>query len=94
MTEATLRITGMTCSSCKRLVESALTSVPGVLFATVQGASGFTTVGYDSTLATTEDMAAAVRKAGYDMEGSAAPKLKVVGCGCCRATPNSLNNHR
>ncbi len=63
-----LPITGMTCANCAANVERALNrKVPGVLRASVNFASERASVEYLPSLAGLEDLAAAVRKAGYDV---------------------------
>lgn len=61
----TLPVTGMTCASCVRRVEKALTRVPGVREASVNLATEQARVTYDPAVATTNDLQTAVEKAGY-----------------------------
>ncbi len=67
-----LMITGMTCASCARRVERALTKTPGVTAANVNLATERASVTYgpDASLA---DMIAAVERAGYGAEEIVAP---------------------
>ena len=61
----TLDIGGMTCASCVRHVEKALSRVDGVESAQVNLATEVATVAFDPAAATLPDLAAAVGKAGY-----------------------------
>src|SRR5712691_6017938 len=63
--EVTLPILGMTCASCVRRVERALSKVEGVSAATVNLATEKARVVFDPSVATLERLAAAVEKAGY-----------------------------
>ncbi len=63
--EAVLPIEGMTCASCVRRVERALTKVPGVREAGVNLATERATVSFDPTLASPEHLRVAVERAGY-----------------------------
>ncbi len=60
-----LPVTGMTCASCVRRVERALTKVPGVEAATVNLATEQASVTYDPSLASPDQLRAAVEGAGY-----------------------------
>ncbi|HWP79487.1 MAG TPA: heavy metal translocating P-type ATPase [Candidatus Acidoferrum sp.] len=61
-----LGVGGMTCAACSAAVERALKRKEGVRSASVNLITGFAEVEYDGALATPEDLAAAVRKAGYE----------------------------
>ncbi len=63
--ETTLPIEGMTCASCVRSVERALTRVPGVSMANVNLATENATVAFDPAVVTIDDLRDAVGKAGY-----------------------------
>ena len=63
--EVTLPIVGMTCASCVRRVERALSRVDGVMEATVNIATEKARVVFDPALATPGRLEAAVEKAGY-----------------------------
>jgi Cu+-exporting ATPase len=65
-TELELAITGMTCASCVRRVEKALTKVPGAQEAIVNLATERAQVRYDPAAGNTEAFIAAVVKAGYE----------------------------
>ncbi|MFT4040531.1 MAG: heavy metal translocating P-type ATPase [Thermomicrobiales bacterium] len=58
-------VEGMTCASCVNRVEKALKRTPGVASAAVNLATERATVAYDPAGTTVADLAAAVRKAGY-----------------------------
>ncbi len=71
-----LNITGMTCASCVRRVERALSRTPGVTEASVNLATERATVTYKPDETRLEDLIAAVEKAGYGAEeiaGASAP---------------------
>lgn len=63
--EARFEISGMTCASCVRRVERALTKVEGVADANVNLATERATVRFDPALVQPEALAAAITKAGY-----------------------------
>ena len=59
-------VTGMTCANCAMTIERALKKkVPGVLHASVNFAAERASVEYIPSLATIDDMIAAIEKAGY-----------------------------
>ena len=59
-------VTGMTCANCAMTIERALKKkVPGVVNASVNFASERASVEYTPSLATIDDMIAAIEKAGY-----------------------------
>src|SRR5262245_54306404 len=60
-----LGIGGMTCASCARRVERALSRTPGVLAANVNLATEYATVIFDPTTAGDAQLIAAVERAGY-----------------------------
>jgi Cu+-exporting ATPase len=64
---ATLLIGGMTCASCVARNEKALRRVPGVVRADVNLATEKATVQYIPGVASRDDLAAAVRRAGYEV---------------------------
>jgi Cu+-exporting ATPase len=64
-TTAELPIEGMTCASCVRRVEKALSRVHGVQDAAVNLATECARVAFDPSIATVEQLEAAVEKAGY-----------------------------
>jgi Cu+-exporting ATPase len=63
--EITFPVTGMTCASCVRRIEKALTKVVGVQEANVNLATEKATVVYDPGTAQPEQFKAAVERAGY-----------------------------
>src|SRR5262245_54645499 len=60
-----LPITGMTCASCVRRVEKALTKVPGVQEASVNLATEQAAVRYDPAQVAPDKLLSAVERAGY-----------------------------
>jgi Cu+-exporting ATPase len=75
--EIVLPIEGMTCASCVRRVEKALTKVPGVEAANVNLATEKATVSFDPTLVEIDQLRGAVEKAGYAV--GALPKPVAAG---------------
>src|ERR671936_386419 len=70
----TLPVTGMTCASCVRRIEKALSRVEGVAGANVNLATEKAHVVFDPAVASVDQMRAAVEKAGYKVaETPAAP---------------------
>ncbi len=61
-----LQVTGMTCASCVMRVEKTLKAVPGVQQASVNLATEEASVHADASV-TADSLAAAIRKAGYDV---------------------------
>jgi P-type Cu+ transporter len=70
----TIPVTGMTCASCVRRIEKALKKVDGVAEANVNLATEKAHVVYDSSVATPDQLKAAVEKAGYGVRASAPPR--------------------
>jgi Cu+-exporting ATPase len=66
--QISLDITGMTCASCVRRVEKALSKVPGVETANVNLATEKATVAFDPTQTELSNLWAAVEKAGYGVK--------------------------
>ncbi|MEX1020404.1 MAG: heavy metal translocating P-type ATPase [Litorilinea sp.] len=62
-----LALLGMTCANCANTIQRRLNKVEGVLEAEVNYASERATVTYIPGAVTRDDLAAAVRKAGYDV---------------------------
>jgi Cu+-exporting ATPase len=75
-----LQVTGMTCASCVLRVEKTLQAVPGVQSASVNLATEEASVAADPGVST-EALAAAVRRAGYDV-ATAETTLRVEGMTC------------
>ena len=65
--EVELPLLGMTCANCAATIERRLNKVDGVIEATVNYANERATVRYAPGAVTRADLAAAVRKAGYDV---------------------------
>jgi Cu+-exporting ATPase len=65
--DVTFPVVGMTCASCVNRVEKAIARTPGVESAAVNLATEQATVSYDPAQTTIANLAAAVRKAGYDV---------------------------
>jgi Cu+-exporting ATPase len=63
--EATIPVSGMTCASCVKAIERAVSQVPGVSSASVNLATEKATVHYDSTKVRLSEVRAAITKAGY-----------------------------
>ncbi|MFZ4632547.1 MAG: heavy metal translocating P-type ATPase [Patescibacteria group bacterium] len=63
-----LSLSGMHCSSCANLIECSLNKVPGVKKASVNFAAEKANVTYDENQVKTQDLIAAVSKAGYKAE--------------------------
>ncbi len=60
-----LRVTGMTCEHCQQKVEKALKETAGVYSAVVDLMDGEAEVDFDDDAVTTDQLVAAVEKAGY-----------------------------
>lgn len=60
-----LDVSGMHCNSCALLIERSVKKVPGVEEVNVNFASGKARIKYDSSVATGDNLLAAVAKAGY-----------------------------
>jgi len=75
--EVTLPIEGMTCASCVRRVEKALTKVPGVGAANVNLATEKATVSFDPSIVDLGQLRGAVEKAGYAVGAVPAPAAPV-----------------
>lgn len=77
-----LNVTGMTCGSCVARVTRALEKVDGVDHVGVTLATGETTVRFDEQVTSMDELQAAVRNAGYDIQPVQAAKPRSTG-GCC-----------
>lgn len=73
LADATLPIEGMTCASCVRRVERALTKVQGVERASVNLATERASVAYDPATTGIEHLRTAVERAGYTIGALAEP---------------------
>src|SRR5438093_8866226 len=90
--EVLLPIGGMTCASCVRRVERALSKVEGVQSASVNLATERATVKYDPRLATPAHLRAAVESAGYTVptEEAILPIDGMTCASCVRRVEKSL----
>jgi len=73
----TIKVYGMTCTSCENRVERALRRVNGVINAIASYSAQQVTVEYDSTICTKEQLKEAVNNAGYSTKAS--NKIKYAG---------------
>ncbi len=95
--DVTLPIEGMTCASCVRRVEKALTKVPGVQEASVNLATEKAHVVFDPSVANLDQLGAAVERAGYKV-GEIAPEIpprtQPVGAAAAQpAAPTAVDRH-
>lgn len=67
LTTVRMSVSGMTCGNCARMVEGKLASSPGVAKAEVDLAAGAATVEFDPARVSSEELAAAVEKLGYQV---------------------------
>ena len=65
MRKASFAITGMTCAACAARVEKAVRQVAGVRDVSVNLLKNSMTAAFDETAVSPEDIAGAVRRAGY-----------------------------
>ena len=65
-TRARLSVEGMHCASCVSRVERSLGTIPGVLDASVNLASGDAAVSYEGDRVAVADLTAAIKRAGYE----------------------------
>ena len=65
MANVKLRVTGMTCAHCQAKVEKALKGVSGVYSAIVDLPDGEAEVDFDDDSVTTDQLVAAIGRAGY-----------------------------
>jgi copper chaperone len=63
-----LKTTGMHCRSCSMLVDMTLGDLEGVESSVTDLAGGITTVAFDSSALSVDDLVAAVRSVGYEAE--------------------------
>ena len=71
--ELDVAVTGMTCASCVRRVETALSAVPGVAEAAVNLATERARIRFDPALVDLAKLRAAVERVGYALETPPAP---------------------
>ncbi|OPJ60037.1 heavy metal translocating P-type ATPase [Clostridium oryzae] len=89
MTSKSLKIEGMTCAACAKAVERASKKLEGVTEASVNFATEKLNINFDETKVTTQDIQAAIEKAGYKAVIEAMSKtLKIEGmtCAACAKT--------
>ncbi|HKP64170.1 MAG TPA: heavy metal translocating P-type ATPase [Polyangiales bacterium] len=97
-----LPVQGMTCASCVRRVERALSAVEGVTDAAVNFATGQALVRFNAAVATPERLVAAVEGAGYQVPAARSEhrdrvELDVLGMtcsACARRIEKALRAHR
>lgn len=89
-----IEITGMTCASCVRRVERALTGVPGVIEASVNLATGRARVRRLAGMADDAALAAAVSAAGYGVAEPAPAAATGAGAGATAADPRAAAARR
>lgn len=65
MANVKLRVTGMTCGHCQAKVEKALKAVSGVYTAVIDLPDGEAEIDFDDDSVTTDQLVAAVTRAGY-----------------------------
>ncbi len=84
MQTETLKVTGMTCSSCVDVVTRELVAVDGVHNVNVSLANGEVKVDFDESMTSIDKLELAVEKAGYDVAefNDNAPKTEGKS-GCC-----------
>ena len=82
----TLKVTGMTCDKCATSVQKALQNVEGVKAAEVSLDKGQAVVTVDAAKVKTEQLIAAVEKAGGDRHTFKAEKAPVFKCDRCGKT--------
>jgi Cu+-exporting ATPase len=91
-----LPIGGMTCASCVRRVERALTAVPGVQAASVNLVTERALVTWDPTVASLLDLSRAVKDAGYELDApqdsreTTFPVLGMTCAACVRRIEKAL----
>lgn len=84
--QATLQITGMTCSACATRIEKGLSRMEGVSRANVNLALEQATVGYDPAVAGVPQMEEKIRSLGYDtLKESADFDITGMTCAACSA---------
>ncbi|WP_340020974.1 heavy metal translocating P-type ATPase [Paenibacillus sp. FSL K6-1096] len=84
--QATLQITGMTCSACATRIEKGLSRMEGVSHANVNLALEQATVGYDPAVAGVPQLEEKIRSLGYDtLKESADFDITGMTCAACSA---------
>ena len=89
-----LPVAGMTCASCVRTVERALSRLPGVANAAVNLATEKATVVYDPSVTGLPDLASSVRNAGYKVivERVTLPIAGMTCASCVSTVERALKN--
>jgi copper ion binding protein len=82
---AAYQVSGMTCGACESKLTQALGKVAGVGEISACAKSGLTKVSYDSAAVKKEQLVAAIKEAGYQLEGEVV-ELKVAGLDCSACT--------
>lgn len=72
--KVTIPVTGMSCGSCVRHVQTALTQQPGVESCAVDLQAKQATVSYDPEETSVQELVDAIRKSGYGAEVPAQAK--------------------
>lgn len=72
--EVTIPVTGMSCGSCVRHVQTALNQQPGVASCAVDLQAKQATVSYDPQETSVEELVDAIRQSGYGAEVPAQAK--------------------
>ncbi len=84
MQTETLKVTGMTCGGCVDSVTRALVAVDGVHNVNVSLANKEAKIDFDETMTSTDKLANAIEKAGYEVAEINAVAPKNAGkSGCC-----------
>ncbi len=81
MATVEMNVTGMSCSGCSGTVHDVLVALGGVSSATVDHASGATTVEHDGSV-DSEAIASAVRDAGFGVATCLCTNCNCDPCGC------------
>ncbi len=78
-----LKVTGMTCGGCLSNVTHALKAITGVGDVSVSLSAGEATVQYDEQQTSPDQLKAAVKSAGYGVDGTDAAHSRRPKAGCC-----------
>ena len=70
-----IKVYGMTCTSCEKVVEKALNKVPGVVNTMASYSDQQVTIEYDSEICNMEQLKEVINKAGYSTKSSSTIKL-------------------
>ena len=80
MRTETLTVGGMTCGGCVSTLSQALKAVDGVRDVAVTLDPGEARIEFDERKTSTDDLRAAVRRAGYQVDAAAAKSRPSGGC--------------